>query len=177
MIEIDLAVRVSALIEKRVQGVIVPPEIILAVLPMALQTVGRTIANGDNFALQQKDFTIAMVSGVASLSGVSDMIIDTIVTVKHPVTGYLYLIPDGTEQDLASASDTMNPPYIIDGNAIKASLGRGTGYPVSGNYPANGNIIARSNAIPTLATIHSQFEDDLVGIVADLAMPKALQAA
>ena len=177
MTEIDLIVKVTSLIEKQVQGIVIPPHIILAVTPMGLQQVGRVIANGESYALQQKDFTVAMTSGVASLSGVNDMVVDTIVTVKHPVTGYLGRVPDGTEQDLAVALDTMSPIYIVDGNAIKASLGKGTGWPVTTNMPANGNLTVRANAIPTLPTLHSQFEDDLIGIVADLAMQEGVKAA
>lgn len=144
----------------------------------ALEDVGRFVADSPEYQLQQKDYTVAIASGVASLSAVTDMLIDTIEVVKHPdIDGagtdqYLCRLPNGTEQDLAIWYDPMNPPYIIEANAIKASLGNAT-WPASDDLPPNANLTVRANFTPIISTIHPRFEEKLI----EFMLIRAKQAA
>lgn len=171
---------VSYLLERTPQGRMVPPEAIQATEGIMLSRIGREIAESAEYQLQQKDFTPTLTSGVASLSAITDILLDTIETVKHPdIDGdgnaaYFSRIPDGTEQDLASALDSVNPPYIVDENAIKCSLGNGV-WPTADDLPPNGILTVRANAVPTLATIHPRFEDRAVEIGAEEAVKYALK--
>jgi hypothetical protein len=151
------------------KGIALDPSDIYESIGYALEDVGRFIADGSEYQLQQKDYSsITLTSGVASLSSITDMLIDTIEMVKHPdIDGsgtdqYFYRIPNGTEQDLATHADTMNPVYIIESNSLKLSLGNGT-FPASDDLPPNTSaLVVRANFIPAISTIHARFEDKFI---------------
>jgi hypothetical protein len=174
MTELEFIAKVSYLLEKKAQGRLVPPEAIQASLPLALGALGREIAASGEYSLQQKEFEVTLTSGVASLSSITDMIVETIDTVKHPdVYGearYFSRIPDGTEADLASVINTMYPPYIVEHNKIKCSLGNGT-WPASDDLPPDtSSLKVIASAAPTLSTVHGYFEDRLIELGAEYAL-------
>jgi hypothetical protein len=151
------------------RGIVLDPADIHDSIPYALEDVGVFAANSPEYHLQQKDYgSITLTSGVASLSAITDLIVDSIETVKHPnidganTVQYFYRVPDGTEQDLATATDPMNPLFVIESNSLKLSLGNGT-WPAADDLPPNtAALVVRANFIPTISTIHARFEPKLI---------------
>lgn len=175
MNELEYIAGVSYLLEQRPRGVIVTPQAIQATKQHAFEAVGREIANGSEYALQQKNFDVELLLGIASLSTIPDIISDTIVSVFHPdidgagTGAYFSRIPNGTEQDLFSHVDPMNPPYILDGQSIKAGMGNG-GWPATADLPPDAHLIVRANFTPDLTTIHPAFTDRVLQLGAEFSV-------
>jgi len=145
---------------------------------LALQAVSGQIAQASDYILGQYQFTVPIVAGVASLASFPDLMSDHIETVRHPdIDGagtqqYFSRIPNGTRADLASAKNTMFPPFVVEANTIYCSLGNGI-WPDPGDKPPDANLEVLANRIQTLLTLPSQYEDDLIGQGLSFAMGKA----
>ena len=177
MTEAQFVIRVREMALER--GITLDPGDIRDSLDPALHAVSRRIAESGEYALQQKEATLTLTSGVASLATETDLLIDTIDTVLHPsidgVPRYLSRIPDGTRADLTNASGSMYPLYVIEKGAIYCSLGNG-GWPDADDLPDDtAELKATGSQVATLANLNSQYEDDL--ILQGVSYAAAAQAA
>jgi hypothetical protein len=140
-------------------------------LPVALQKLGPIIHASSEYALQQKEFTVTLTSGVADLSSQTDLVIDSVEWVKHPSIDGAGLIqrfsriPDGDETDLATWLDSVNPPYIIENNKLKCSLGNGSWPDASDLPPDTASLKLMAGQVPTLANLDPRFKDELVMLI------------
>lgn len=147
-------------------GKVLDPADIRDSIPVALQKLGTIIHASSEYALQQKEFSVTLTAGVADLSAQTDLVIDSIDWVKHPnidgVVQRFSRIPDGDENDLAAWLDSVNPPYIVEHNKIKMSLGYGA-WPASDDLPPDtASLKLMAGQVPTLATLDVRFKDELV---------------
>lgn len=177
MLELDYIASVSYLLEKTPQGKLVPPEAIQASLSLALQRLAREVGDSSEWALGQKEYTVALASGVASLATHTDILIDTIETVSHPTIkdgspGYLSRIPNGSRADLLMPRTQMVGHYVVEKNAIYASKGVGT-WPAAEDIPDDGNLAVVANFVAGLSAVPEQHIDRLVEIGAEIAMTNA----
>lgn len=149
-------------------GRILDPADLWDSLPVALQKLGPVINASSEYALQQKEFTLTLTAGVADLSAQTDLVIDSIEWVKHPsidgagTVQRFSRIPDGDENDLATWLDSVNPPYIVENNKLKCSLGYGS-WPATDDLPPDtASLKLMGGQVPTLATLDPRFKDELV---------------
>lgn len=149
-------------------GKVLDPADLRDSISVALQKLGPVIHASSEYALQQKEFTVPLTTGVADLSAQTDLVIDSIEWVKHPsidgagTVQRFSRIPDGDETDLATWLDPVNPPYIVEHNKLKMSLGYGT-WPATDDLPPDtASLKLMGGQVPTLANLDPRFKDELV---------------
>ena len=124
------AAKVEALAAQ--QGKTVERKDIFETRDNALNALSVETKNSGVYPLGQKEYTLNMVAGVASLVGFPDIFVNDIETVLHPnidgsgTAAYLSRLPGGTRADLKQLRNTLYYPYVIEKNSLYASLGQGT---------------------------------------------------
>lgn len=127
----------------------------------------EVIASGD-YALAQTEYTVSMVSGVASLAAIPDICVGDIETVLHPdidgsgTSTYLSKLPGGTRADLRQQRNTIFYPYVVEKNSLYASLGQGTWPSAEDVPPDSAAVIVVAPTLFTLSNYPPQYQDRLV---------------
>jgi hypothetical protein len=145
-------------------------------LDNALMDLSGEIKDSSDYPLGQKEYTLSLVSGVASLAAIPDIYIGEIETVLHPdidgsgTSAYLSKLNGGTRADLAQSRNTIFYPYVIEKNSLYASLGQGT-WPSAEDVPPDSvAVIAVAPFVFAIGTVPRMYEDRLIELGVQLAM-------
>lgn len=144
-------------------------------LDNALNDLSREVRDSGDYPLGQKEYTLSMTAGVASLTAIPDIFVGDIETVLHPnidgagTSAYLSRIPGGTRADLRQPRNTIYFPYVVEQNTLYASLGQGTWPSAEDLPPDSAAVKAVAPAIFTIATVPFQYQDRLIELGVMLA--------
>jgi hypothetical protein len=147
-------------------------------LDNALSDLSQELDDSVDFPLVQKEFTLTMTSGVASLAAISDLYIGEIETVLHPnidgagTSTYLSRLPGGTRADLRQLRNTIYFPYVIEKNTLYASLGQGTWPSPEDVPPDSAAVVAMGPMLYVIGNVPVNYENRLIELGAAIAMGK-----
>jgi len=157
------------------RGKVLDPGDIRESLDSALSRLSQEVKDSGDYPLNQREYTLSLVSGVASLAALPDICIGDIETVLHPnidgsgTSVYLSKLPGGTRADLRQVRNQLFYPYVIENNSLYASLGQGT-WPDAGDIPPNSAaVIAVAPAFFTLTTYPPQYQNRLIELGVEVA--------
>jgi hypothetical protein len=143
-------------------------------LPLALGRLARAVADSPSYAYLHKDFSaVAITSGTADLSAMTDILIDTIERVadnSDPVNVYSRLPNGANRMDLDDPRNEMYYHYVIEGFKLYARNGNGV------DFPPNANITVTANFVPVISTVPTVLEDDLIEAGFEVAAERAMAA-